>query len=542
MLRPAVLCLAVAACHPAPHAPGPHACAVETRPRDREDGSALDAQGDHLPRHAIARLGSARLRHADPIEHLAFCGGALISSDREVVNAWDPVSGARQASWRLAEIVELACVDGVPHATTRANRDATLDVAHGTLSLACVAPKPAPPTVVIASDRQTATFGSRTFGPFHGEVGMVIAIHSAAASANTIAIGTEFGMLYRFDATSGEPIDDGLEVAYPTMSSSLTALAFSPNGDRLAIGGEDQRVRVIDARATTITLARPVGHEGEIRSVVFSPDGARIATASADKTARVWDARTGGELARLAARDTDDDERDAMMDLSWVGDAITTTDIGNAPRTWRGSPFVRAPNPKFPAALERLTTTGDRASVLVASPATWWLLDASSFAVRATGALSSGAHLVVERLAVDQTGARVAICTLGEPDRIEVHAGGATLFTRELHADPSACPDLALSPDGRTLAIGGELLDLATNRSQQLDPAIVATPVFSPDGARMAGAMPDGEVRVWNVATHAVFARLRGHDGAVLAIAWSPTGDRLVSVGRDLDGLVWMLE
>ena len=45
-----------------------------------------------------------------------------------------------------------------------------------------------------------------------------------------------------------------------------------------------------------LTLA---GHTGAVAAVAFSPDGKRIATGSYDRTAKVWDAETGKELLAL---------------------------------------------------------------------------------------------------------------------------------------------------------------------------------------------------------------------------------------------------
>jgi WD40 repeat protein len=66
-----------------------------------------------------------------------------------------------------------------------------------------------------------------------------------------------------------------------------TALAYSPNGRQLAIGGADHRVRLYDANTATgsdIITA----HQGPIRAVAFEGDGA-LASASADKAATIWE-------------------------------------------------------------------------------------------------------------------------------------------------------------------------------------------------------------------------------------------------------------
>ena len=64
----------------------------------------------------------------------------------------------------------------------------------------------------------------------------------------------------------------------------------------------------------------------------------------------------------------------------------------------------------------------------------------------------------------------------------------------------------------------------------------------SPDGTRLAGAMVDRTVVIWDASTGRQVAVLRGHSDLVLGLAWSPDGTRLASASYDHTVRLWDIE
>jgi WD40 repeat protein len=115
----------------------------------------------------------------------------------------------------------------------------------------------------------------------------------------------------RLLATRGSTVKDGTQSvelwqtadAAPArtlsgLASSVTALAFSPDGRRLLAGGYDGTLTLFEV-ATGKRVHSNAGHRGSVASTAFSPDGARLVSTGDDKVTKVWKADTGELLATL---------------------------------------------------------------------------------------------------------------------------------------------------------------------------------------------------------------------------------------------------
>ena len=74
---------------------------------------------------------------------------------------------------------------------------------------------------------------------------------------------------------------------YRGHSASVGAVAWSPDGTRIASGGYDDTVRVWNAADGSHPYTY-TGHSSGVLAVAWSPDGTRIASGGLDGTVQVW--------------------------------------------------------------------------------------------------------------------------------------------------------------------------------------------------------------------------------------------------------------
>jgi WD40 repeat protein len=301
-------------------------------------------------------------------------------------------------------------------------------------------------------------------------------------------------------------ISSGHEVAHMSHEQGAGVIAFSPDNKFLASGGVDQTVRLWDV--TTGREVKRFGPAGPVTRLLFTPDGRYIGTVGGDvmgdgfrhtdKTARLWDVKTGQEVMVLADNATD-------MAISDDGNYVATVSENGAVRV--------------------TDIAGDHTALELEHEGVRSVAMSKDGRYLATGAMDGSIYLW-------EVSTKKRLLNLGD-------AG-------------TSVDSLTLSSDGRYLGAIAGFSAVQTENSVQVNrvwdttsgrvilniqPGIKAL-VFSPDGAYIGTAGPNGLAHVWEVATGVEWSRI-AHDDFTSDVAFSPDGLYLATIGGSA-GRLWL--
>jgi RNA polymerase sigma factor (sigma-70 family) len=131
----------------------------------------------------------------------------------------------------------------------------------------------------------------------------------------------------------------------------------------------------------------------------------------------------------------------------------------------------------------------------------------------------------------------------------EVQLWDARTWKRK-HAVKQNVDTLAFSPDGKLLAVssGGEQIRIWNVDKGELIASLKGHPrgqrsvAFSADSKTLAAGGPDGKIRVWDVTTGKLTDMLAGHTDEVYSVVFSPDGKTLASTSQDQTLRLWSME
>lgn len=206
--------------------------------------------------------------HNRPIQALCFTDGKLFSGSFE--DATNTLSGVTRC-WDLATGVASAFAGKPP-----ANRVLGLGAVSDGLAICAL--------------DNTVSFATLSPPTYTGSVLLEDACPKAMASAGgTVAIVTgPRDELYLVKQQKLQPV--------VKLSFSPTCVAVSPNEGMLAVGGEGEPASVFLLDGSGAQKMELKGHNMAISALAFSPDGAKLASGCANKEIIVWDAASGEKL------------------------------------------------------------------------------------------------------------------------------------------------------------------------------------------------------------------------------------------------------
>ncbi|VTR92769.1 wd-40 repeat protein : Uncultured bacterium genome assembly Metasoil_fosmids_resub OS=uncultured bacterium PE=4 SV=1: Sigma70_r2: Sigma70_r4_2: WD40: WD40: WD40 [Gemmata massiliana] len=314
--------------------------------------------------------------------------------------------------------------------------------------------------------------------------------------------------------------------------------------------------------AWDVTSGRALGsavempHES-VHPVVFSRDGATLVTSTLDvngAAVQLWDA-DGRPRQRFAIP-----PGQLVWGCDFAADGSLSALVGtvtqlppdppNRISRWDARTGARLAEARLPAGVRCVAFAPDGQHMAVA------LAEGVALCNRATGrvvrTLPGACTADALTFSADEGTLAAFDATTGEITIWSLAGGRERKWP--VSADPkvraSLRRSLALSPDGRLLAIGTEdfkigirVMDVATGTevwalAGQLH-GWRQEFAFAPDGRTIAACGFDGAVRVWEVASGRKRYRFAGHRSGVGAVTFSPDGRRLASASFDCTVLIW---
>ena len=333
---------------------------------------------------------------------------------------------------------------------------------------------------------------------------------------NSIVSGSNDNKARTWDAKTGKG-----ELTLSGHSKLVSSVAYSPNGRDIVSGSWDKTIKVWDAKTGKEKLTLR-GHTGYVNSVAYSPNGNEIASGSNDKTVKIWEAQTGKLKITISAH------KGLVYSTAFSpdGNSIVSGSTDGTLKIWNAL-----------TGREKLTLKGHLGSVR-------------------SVAFSSDGNRIVSG-SIDGTVKLWDARTGKEKATFKGHSGG--VFS------------VAFCNDGNSIVSGGDdkylrIWDVRTGKLESTKTAHdkrVYSVSLSLDGNRIVSGSGDATIKLWDFFTEVKFETpvgksvsspaipkqatkrgesplvLKGHTSTVRAVDFNPNGKTVVSGSDDKSVKLW---
>lgn len=399
-------------------------------------------------------------------------------------------------------------------------------------------------SVVSGSQDKTAIIWDLARGnPKHLLKGHTAPIEGIAVSPDDQLVATASWdrTIKLWDAEAGT-----LKATLTGSKGNVNAVAFSPDGTLLASGSADGTVQLWDVnnRAPSAVLGK---HFGSVQAVAFTPNGGMLASGSSDKTAKLWNVPQRKEIATLNSS-----EMRPVQAMVYAPDGKTLALAGDD-RT------VRLLDPQSGELLFALNGHEELVTCLAYSPDGMTLATGSTDRTVRLWNGKTGQSLRTLKglggavLALAFSGDGKKIASAGDNQVIQLWDADSGDPAGKWGDQPAIVRTLAFAADDRSLASGSDdgMIRLVYLDKQVAPLTLSAHQGFiralAFSGPHLASASEDGTVKVWTAAPGPVWRPtpdreprvLAGHKGGALSLQFTPSGNSLISGGRDGSIIVW---
>ncbi|MBE87670.1 MAG: hypothetical protein CMO69_08055 [Verrucomicrobiales bacterium] len=119
--------------------------------------------------------------------------------------------------------------------------------------------------------------------------GRVTALTFSLDGRSLISASNASGQKGKISIWNSENLDKRLE--WSAHDGTIYDITLSPDGEKLATGGEDKLIRLWDL-VDGKQLKQIEAHSAPVMSLAFKPDGTAIASGAADQELKIWDIKT----------------------------------------------------------------------------------------------------------------------------------------------------------------------------------------------------------------------------------------------------------
>ncbi len=343
--------------------------------------------------------------------------------------------------------------------------------------------------------------------------------------------------------------------------NDFITVAFSPDAKLLAVGSLESSVEIFDVPSLR-ERATFKSHEGFVDFVAFSPNGNRLFTHGEDKSYKVW-----ALTSLIREREPISLSDDGITGVAFSHDGSELfVGSSSAPVRWDVGTHqpLDTPQLKIDDSVQSFAISRDGTRLAVGgSKLTVW--DTTTYNKIAT--FGERENDTYESIAFSPDGKQLISCTNEEVILWDVDTEKLLKTYVE-----DGLYSVAFSPDGERIAIGSyggtvrvwdKTLTREINKNKesakstdardgwaQLRAVIFSRRstsdtlpstndvVFSPDNRYLAVSFDEG-VKIWEADGRREIAMLRGHKGAVTAVAFSPNGKTIATGGSDAIIKIW---